>query len=82
MRAARKRASRGEISEIDKGVPIPTDWNSRYPLDRMDVGDSFTIAQSLGSSLRQVLHKFKQRSPDIAFVRRPEGQRIRIWRIK
>jgi hypothetical protein len=83
--ASRKRGkpkkSNG-ISGIEKGVPIPPDWVSQFPLADMIVGDSFTIPEHRAASFRTRLSQYRKQFPDQEFTRRVEGERIRVWRIK
>ena len=79
---------------IDKNIPIPprtpTTRMSKFPLESMDVGDSFLIPiedgrniSEEGNRVANVIRKWARRRGDgWKFSRRITSQGIRIWRIK
>ena len=80
--AALKLASTNSIS-IDKGVPLPgtaQHGNMVYPLDQMQVGDSFAVPVSKYGSLRQTAYArgFKL---GMEFRVSKRGDEVRCWRI-
>jgi hypothetical protein len=66
--------------KIDKRIPVPPDHrNKKYPLDIMEVGDSFVIrgnrpAASIANAQRRLNRKFTVRSIG--------ADRFRVWRVK
>lgn len=79
-----------KIIEIEKGIPVPSKYHEKapkYPLDKMDVGDSFFLEIVNGkkhSSLVQTITRYKKDHPGVDFTTRkitkPLG--IRVWRTK
>jgi len=78
--------------EIEKGIPVPPKWSGltrKYPLDTMEIGDSFyvkateyetnnTVRQRLKSSIRAFCLRCDQPK---AFETRVVGDGVRVWRI-
>lgn len=70
--------------KIDKDIPIPEiikGRKSKYPINEMEVGDSFFIEGgkvSITSSLNQKLSRVGKKR----LVGKIEGTGLRIWRIK
>jgi len=69
--------------KIEKGIPIPKDVRgrkSKYPIEKLEVGDSFHVEsitrQSLFSSCRKYVNMGWK------FTTRKTGNGIRIWRVK
>ena len=68
--------------KIEKGVPKPARAGySKYPLRKMEVGDSFFIETGDPSVIRSNVTIFSKRNPGYKFSTRKEGTGIRIWRI-
>ena len=78
--------------EIEQGVPVPADRsirNSKYPFEKMEVGDSFAVpvpdterAGDYAAGIRTVAYAWgKKRSGK--FKVRIEGNHtsIRVWRV-
>jgi hypothetical protein len=68
--------------KIEKNIPPPEEhWKRKYPLNRMEVGDSFAIPKSEAARVRNAIwshckvtdHKYKSRV---------EGENVRVWRVK
>ena len=85
---------KGELIEfsVDKGVPMPTKSErdslvSRFPLVKMEVGDSFLVKKphsrqvqnSLSCSIRQYCNSKKIKHRYSVF-KDPETEFIRVWR--
>jgi hypothetical protein len=69
---------------IESGIPFqpeikPSLAPQRYPFDRMKVGDSFRVPESLATSAR-VLASRRSRQGEV-YRSRAEGDGIRIWRL-
>lgn len=79
-----------KIIEIEKGIPIPSKYRSKapkYPLDKLEVGDSFfleTINGRKNTTIGMCINKYKKDHPGTDFTTRkiikPLG--IRVWRTK
>jgi hypothetical protein len=66
--------------EIEKGIPIPS--SSRFPLDRMEVEDSFAIPERHMEALRSAIRKFCAQNPGRKFTtRREDRDTRRCWRV-
>ena len=83
--------------KIDKDIPIPdkcpNDGRGRkvkYPFRQMEVGDSFLYEEPFSQAAQAKLHScayaFKKNNPEKKnwkfTVRKVEGDKIRVWRIK
>lgn len=76
-----------EQYEIDNGVPIPKyslyTKTSRFPLDKMEVGDSFVMPQE--DRRRFTAHttdRRKKGDTKVFSYRRISEQEVRVWRTK
>jgi hypothetical protein len=68
--------------KIDKGIPLPVRKNSagfeKYPLSKLEVGDSFAVkiqAAAIGHHVRKAAKALGRK-----FVVRSEGTGSRVWR--
>lgn len=68
--------------QIEKGIPLPArkpqNRAEKYPLSKLEVGDSFMAPvkqAALAAHARRVAKEFKRK-----FVVRPEGEGARVWR--
>lgn len=74
--------------EIEKGIPVPehAPHGSRYPFNRMEVGDSFKVpCRERGSThIGSAVGHFRRTHPDWKFIIRTlkEENIIRCWRVK
>jgi len=68
---------------IEKDIPLPGDRraNSKYPLDRMVVGDSFLISVEHVLSARMAIQRFKQVDSQAKFATRKDGNGMRVFRV-
>jgi hypothetical protein len=68
---------------IEKGIPTPHKKGRTpdFPLDQMEVGDSFAFAGELVSRVRSSAAYQQRRFPMRAFSVRAEGDHYRCWRI-
>ena len=84
MKRGYERATKEDITPIEKGIPIPerNEAHILYPLHRMDPGDSFTIPLNKLSSLKSNITRFRKTYPNQEFTHRKEGERVRVWRVK
>jgi hypothetical protein len=71
--------------EIESSVPLPA-LQSKYPFDKMEVGDSFFIpcgfleVQKCLTKARNESQKFKQ-GKEVRFYSAIVDQGVRVWRI-
>lgn len=75
--------------KIEKNVPIPmkggkAKWEL-YPLDKMEVGDSFYIEGERASAISASLQSYKNNQimkyqNKVAFVCRSDAKGVRVWR--
>lgn len=69
--------------EIEKGVPIPDKAGRKvkYPLDDMDVGDSFFVPDADHQDISPVIAaRRRARKWTRQFTTRREDDGIRVWR--
>lgn len=70
--------------KIDKNIPMPAKRARArmYPLDTMEVGDSFEIPADKVTSCRGSVHKFQSEHDGITFtVRKVNNDVYRVWRL-
>lgn len=70
--------------KIERTVPVPvTRRNSRYPLGKMKVGDSFAVPGEHIQLLRMAISKSHRRTPERGrfTVRKFDGA-YRCWRVE
>jgi hypothetical protein len=74
-----------EVSEISREIPVP-ESRSRYPLARLQVGESFSCPASRRASIRSTICLVRKTYPERMFTIRSEpdhqNDRIRIWRTR
>lgn len=73
--------------EIEKGVPVPPisgATRQKYPLGRMEVGDSFLAAAADAHTIRSSANSYSKIHPGFKFRTRTseDKQYIRIWRVE
>lgn len=64
--------------EIDKNIPVPK-INSKFPFDKMEVGDSF-FTDTLNVSSNAYGWAKKYSNNKIKFKQRKEGNGMILWR--
>jgi hypothetical protein len=67
--------------EIEKGVEMPPDKRktSKYPFEKMEVGDSFFVPEKTAISLQSTCSLYKQKTGYKFILREVDGG-VRIWR--
>ena len=66
--------------EIEKNVPLIA--KKAYPLDEMQVGDSFLVpvdGEKKISYVRAQIHNFKKKRPGMEVSTRKEDYGLRVW---
>lgn len=83
-----------ELFQIEKGIPIPKyketkETPSRYPLSKMEVGDSFKIPclnqdrKTLQTNMETLAFRWTGRNGlSWRFVARSVDFGVRVWRVK
>ena len=68
--------------EIEKDVLIPSQRFAakNYPLDKMEVGDSFVVPQEKGGSVQWAIQRYCLLH-DCKFLTRKDPKGRRIWRV-
>lgn len=65
--------------QIEKGIPAPV--THQFPLDQMDVGDSFVFEADKASALHAAVRRFTRiNGGDFAVRTEGRGKR-RVWRV-
>lgn len=75
--------------KIEKNIPVPAARSrvTKYPFDKMDVGDSFLIVKQDGEEHEKIRMKAVGAACGYAktkgwkFRTRKEGENLRVWRI-
>lgn len=65
--------------EIEKGIKVPTKAHSKYPFDKMKVGDSFLVPAEQQNHARVTAYAYAKRNNIKIVVRKVDGG-FRIWR--
>ena len=71
--------------EIEKNIPLPIfKGDGKYPLGKMEVGDSFKVESSKVNSVRTAANytKYDEETKNWKFTVRKEEDHYRCWRIK
>ena len=63
---------------IDNKIPIPMKGDSKYPLKKMEIGDSFQFPMGEKSKIYSSMYGYMKKHPPVKFV--IDGQRC--WRSK
>ena len=66
--------------EIEKNVPLIA--KKAYPLDEMEIGDSFVVpvdGDKKISYVRAQIHNFKKKRPGMEVSTRKEDLGLRVW---
>ncbi len=70
--------------EITDAVPLPspiTNRLARFPLDRLQIGESFVVPRSDAAAVRVSISKNKARWDGRNYTTRLEANGLRVWRI-
>jgi len=65
--------------KIDNNVPVPAERRNKYPLKKMEIGDSF-FTTAVG--IRSVVGMYALRHPPCKYKVGKEKDGYRVWRIK
>lgn len=66
---------------IEKGIPLPTALNRKYPWDQLEIGDSFLVPDKTPNLLRSCMKSAEDRF-GFAFTAFADKNGTRIWRVK
>lgn len=68
--------------KIEKGIPMPVRHTKKYPLEAMEIGDSFFVERATSQSMGGIfaLHRPKKFSVRKRVENNVSG--IRVWRVK
>ena len=66
--------------KIEKDVPVPTRYSNQYPLDDMEVGDSFFAPNRTSSDLSTPI--VRARKLGKKFTCRTKDGGVRVWRVE
>lgn len=66
---------------IDKGIPLPTALNRKYPWDQLEVGDSFLVPDKTPNLLRSCMKSAEERF-GFTYTAFADNKGTRIWRVK
>jgi hypothetical protein len=61
--------------KIEMNIPIPKHGNTKYPWDKMNVGDSFLSEERVNVSYCKKTYGYE-------LVTKKEGDKFRVWRTK
>lgn len=71
---------------IQRGVPLPvpvSKYKTKYPFDKMEVGDSFFVDNIKANYLYNISCIWKRsNAPKLRFKALKEGNGARIWRVE
>lgn len=75
---------KNSIGPVEDGIPIPKHDHglTKYPFNRMSVGQSFTVPIEIRKNVASAAWSHSNRYPPMKFKMRVEGERVRVWRIK
>lgn len=72
--------------QIESGVSIPSRVSSKrkYPLDKMEVGDSFDVGEAdpkTKSRIGSAVYSYGKKHNAHFSIRQTENGRLRVWRV-
>ena len=67
---------------IEKGVSLPNRISLKYPIEQMEVGDSFKFPIKKKASVAQRARKLKEETGATFAVRKVDNEFGRIWRVQ
>jgi hypothetical protein len=78
-----KQPLRNGKIKIDHNIPIPDNNSERgmYPIDEMEVGDSFLYPKS-NAGAHHLAFVSNKKHPDRRFISKKTDRGMRIWRTK
>lgn len=68
------------VVTIDTAVPIPE--RASYPLDSLEVGESFVVSEDKRTSVQSRTTKVKAATGKEFTVRKTKAGEVRVWRTK
>lgn len=76
-----------EPLKVERGIKKPSVANrkvrTRYPFEKMKVGDSFFVSDySFRSNVSSAASYFAIRNPEYKFSIARDGEGFRVWRVK
>lgn len=66
--------------KVEKGIPIPSRGNTKYPFSQMDKHDSFTVPLDKHKAVCQSI-RWQHIKTDRVYTTRKMGDVVRVWRI-
>ena len=73
--------SRIDVIQIDTSVPVPA-YRGKYPLDSMEVGESFVVQEQARRSVASLASALKRTSTKEFTIRKQADGNVRVWRVK
>ena len=69
---------------IEKNVPMPKGYGSKYPFEEMEIGDSFRVNGGRDATVRAATYKYNKENKNGAKLscRKDGANAVRIWRVK
>ena len=72
--------------KVEKNMPMPPRLNGHrprlYPLDRMEVGDSFAFEEWLRQRISASTSSYDKKTGAVFTIRRVSDEYCRCWRLK
>lgn len=70
--------------KIEKGVEVPrNERGSKFPLDEMEVGDSFLVPSEMSASIRNAVAYYRFRNGKGTLITKTyDDGSVRVWRTK
>lgn len=68
------------VSTIDSSIPIPD--RGKYPLEQLEVGESFVVTEDRRQSVQSRASRVKASTGKVFTVRKTVPGEVRVWRVK
>lgn len=66
-----------EPPKVEKGIPMPSHGAEKYPFDRMEIGDSFTVPYHEQKTYRRIHAAAHKKGYKV--VTQVQGELLRVW---
>lgn len=75
-----KQPTNIQVVQVTSEVPIPV--RIEYPLDKMEVGESFTFPEERRNTMQSRVSILKKRNGKHFTIKKVEDNQCRLWRVK
>ena len=70
------------VISIDSGVPVPEGAGQRFPVDKLEVGESILFPLVKRKSVSSIANRLKRQTGKKFTVKKMDDKHARIWRVE